>query len=174
MRQKYRWRTLIPIQGYANSPVNVGKRREFARDLIRLIESGKEIWNLDESAFTTSNSWRKGWVVRGKRAGSQRLKAFSNITLTSVITFQGEHFYTLLKGTNNQWVFSAFLRQMVKQLDLTKPKWRENSVLLMDNGPLHKTDLVMDTIDDLKLPVMFTSPASYPAVPVELVFSRIK
>jgi hypothetical protein len=47
-------------------------------------------------------------------------------------------------------------------------------VILTDNHKMHKTPDVMEVIKELDVPLMFTGVAAFDAVPVELVFSRIK
>lgn len=105
--------------------------------------------NLDESSFNDSNPWKKGWVKKGTQVKTMRIGKFSNITLTSIISMEGDHFFTFLKGSNNQFVFVEMLKKLVVQLDIAKPGWREHSVILLDNGPLHTTEYAMDTMKKL-------------------------
>jgi hypothetical protein len=51
---------------------------------------------------------------------------------------------------------------------------RENSILLLDNCPSHKTALFRRIIHVLKVPVIFSAAASYFAIPVEKVFASLK
>jgi hypothetical protein len=103
-----------------------------------------------------------------------RFREFSNITLTCAITYEGDVFYNILKYSNNEYTFAAFMRMLVRQLDKSHPGWRENTVILMDNVGFHKTDVVKDALVELKVPVLYCAPGSYDAIPCELLFSRIK
>ncbi len=47
-------------------------------------------------------------------------------------------------------------------------------MLLLDNFSSHKTQLVRDCISSLKIPTLFSAPASFLAIPVEGVFCNIK
>ena len=47
-------------------------------------------------------------------------------------------------------------------------------MLLMDNMSSHKTQKTLNMIEQLQLPVRFTAPASFLAVPVEGVFRCLK
>lgn len=164
----------MPIPTYVNTVVNKLKRQMFAQELIRVLEKGKIVWNLDESSFHKSSPWSKGWVQKGTKARTMRTRVFQNITLTSVVMPDGSHYYTLLKGSNNEWTFAKFIRLFVGHMDQMSPRWRESTILLMDNVGLHKTPYVMETIRSLNIPAMYSGPGSFSAIPVELVFSRIK
>jgi hypothetical protein len=69
--------------------------------------------NLDESGFNNSNPWRKGWVKKGTQVKTMRMRSFTNITLTSIISMEGDHYFTFLKGSNNQYVFVELLKKLV-------------------------------------------------------------
>jgi hypothetical protein len=84
-----------------NTNTNIHKRKKFAEDLIEILEKGFSVYNLDESGFNNSNSWRKGWIKKGSRVRTMRIREFANITLTSIISMEGDHFFTFLKQSNN-------------------------------------------------------------------------
>ena len=79
------------------------------------------------------------------------------------------HLATLLRQ-----YFAVFLRRLVTHLDQTKPDWRKTHILLLDNSPIHTSDHVVRLLSYLKVPTMFTAPASNRALPVEHVFGILK
>ena len=52
--------------------------------------------------------------------------------------------------------------------------WRETSVLLQDNLPLHKSQAVVEMIKTKRIPMLNTGVASCTAGPVERVNAHVK
>ena len=44
----------------------------------------------------------------------------------------------------------------------------------MENCPSHKSEITIKTLRALKIPKIFTAPASFKAVPVEALFAALK
>ena len=96
------------------------------------------------------------------------------MTLISAITMDGGHYFSLISGSNNQYTYMKYLRMLSRQLDKDEPDWRETSVVLMDNARIHSTPDVLATIEELGMTVLFSGPASFEAIPVELCFAVLK
>jgi len=47
-------------------------------------------------------------------------------------------------------------------------------VWCLDNAPYHKSAAALKVLEDLSVPVIFTGPHSYDAVPVELLYAAFK
>jgi hypothetical protein len=86
----------------------------------------------------------------------------------------GAVFVTLLQVNNDKEMMSIYLQHLVKFLDKRNPKWREDSVILLDGAPAHTGDTTMETLKRLKIPAIQTAPYSFSACPVELFFGRFK
>ena len=67
-----------------------------------------------------------------------------------------------------------YLRQLVLKLDQEDAEWRTTTVILLDNAPYHASESTIDLMEGLKIPVLFTGPHSYDAVPIELLFAAFK
>ena len=63
---------------------------------------------------------------------------------------------------------------MAETLDRISPGWRNDYVLQLDNCASHKTMIVRTVIANLRIPTIFSVPASFIAAPVERVFTAIK
>jgi transposase len=66
------------------------------------------------------------------------------------------------------------MEDLSAKLDKEDPGWRGHTVMVMDNATPHTGADIQKVISDLKLPVFYTSPASFNALPVELWFSIVK
>ena len=101
----------------------------------------------------------------------QRLRSLS---LVAAVSSDGEFLYTVNHGRNNGTTFILFLVKLCEHLNNADPQWRENTVLLLDNAPYHRSKVVMEKLVQLKLPIMFLGPYQFKLAPVELMFSYIK
>jgi len=86
----------------------------------------------------------------------------------------GKTYLTLLQSNTNNKVMDIYLRQLVLKLDGEDKNWRSNTVFLLDGAPYHTSDSTLELMEGLRLPVLFTGPHSYDAVPAELLFAAFK
>ncbi len=68
----------------------------------------------------------------------------------------------------------SFLIDLEKILSRSIPDWRATHFLLLDNFSSHKTTKTKRLLQRLRVPTVFTAPASFQAVPVEGLFAFIK
>ena len=170
----YVWKAVKLNQPYVNAPRNIYSRYIFAKQLITAVLNGRKVINFDESGFTDSYPDRKGWIKRGKSFTSTTLRKWSNITLLSAITQDGEHWFSLLRGTNTTVTFVDYLRMLVQELDVFDKYWRDSYVLVLDNASMHKSRAAINFFAELKISHLYTGVASYNALPVETLFSIVK
>jgi len=86
----------------------------------------------------------------------------------------GELLYTVNIGITNGHTFGFFLTKLFAHLDGEDPRWRENTVLMLDNANYHRNLEVMEIMRKLRLPVLFLGPYHFRLAPVEMVFNFIK
>ena len=98
----------------------------------------------------------------------------SGLSIMLAITSEGSIFFQFLDGNNNECSVSAFFVALADHLDHHFSDWRDTHMLLLDNCPSHKTSLTMNTLERLNMPVLFSAPASFKAIPVEGMFGAIK
>ena len=78
--------------------------------------------------------------------------------MIAAVSSVGEFMYTVNCGKNNGSTFVLFLVKLCEYLNSEDPVWRENTVLLIDNAPYHRSKVVMEKLRLLKLPIMFLGP----------------
>ena len=66
--------------------------------------------------------------------------------------------FTINSGKNNSNTFTLFLIKLSNYLDDTKPYWRSNTIIMIDNAPYHRSKLNMSKYELLKIPIMFLGP----------------
>ena len=67
-----------------------------------------------------------------------------------------------------------FLSRLAIVLSEEKKDWRDNTILLLDGAPYHKSEEVRSHLIKLGVKVVFSSPYSYSAAPCELFFAYFK
>ena len=87
---------------------------------------------------------------------------------------EGDIYVSLTQVNTDTPVMKMYLTHLCMQLDLDRPDWRSNTVLLMDGANYHVNDEVVAHLSLLKMPVIFTGPRSYDSCPCELLFAHLK
>ena len=90
------------------------------------------------------------------------------------IDSNGKTYLTLLQSNTNNKIIEIYLRQLVLKLDKEDKNWRSNTVILLDGAPYHTSENTLELMEGLRVPVLFTGPHSYDAVPCELWFAAFK
>ena len=86
----------------------------------------------------------------------------------------GEVYFALTQVNTTAIIIKMFLSHLCSRLDVDRPNWRQDSVMLLDGAAYHTCSEVRVHLHQLKVPVMYTAPYSYAACPVELFFAYLK
>ena len=68
----------------------------------------------------------------------------------------------------------VYLQYLVDQLDLERPSWKDDTVLLLDGARYHTGSLVREYLRKLEVQVIWSGPYSYSTAPIEMVFAALK
>jgi len=86
----------------------------------------------------------------------------------------GNVYASLTQSNSNSQIMECFFRQLVLKLNKDRIDWRENTIVMMDNAPYHKSSSSLQLYESLRIPLMFTAPHSYDVCPAELFFAQFK
>ena len=67
-----------------------------------------------------------------------------------------------------------FMRHFVALMAKKSSRWREDTIITMDNALYHVSSDSLQFYRDLDLPIMLNPPHGYNVSPVELVFAALK
>jgi hypothetical protein len=70
----------------------------------------------------------------------------------------GRLMYTINSGKNNSNTFMLFIIKLSNFLDGINHNWRQNTIIMIDNAPYHRSRLMMEKYRVLKVPVLFLGP----------------
>ena len=169
-----KWRRVKSQDNYVNSVINIKHRHDFAIEMVNILEEGKTLINFDESVINATTSQCYSWVNKAHNIGRAYKKVVSGMSILLAVTSSGEIYFQFLDGNNNANSVALFLVLLSEELDFNHPEWREDHILLLDNCPSHKTDMVRNVLHNLEFPTVYSAPASFLAIPVEGVFGALK
>ena len=66
--------------------------------------------------------------------------------------------YTVNSGKNNSITFILFLIKLSSYLDGVNVNWRQNTIIMVDNAPYHRSKLAKERYTTLKIPLMYLGP----------------
>jgi len=142
--------------------------------MLPLLEKGTRILNIDESWLNETNFTRKMWCPPQSPATVQTRPISYRIALIAALDTEGCIYYSLTQANTDQNVMMVFLEYLVEQLDLTRPSWRDDTVLLLDGARYHTGSAVREYLRKLELDVIWSGPYSYSTAPIEMVFGALK
>ena len=120
----------------------VKSREIFAKQIVSLLEQGRQIISLDESSFNTNQNLMQGWVNKQRSPIKATLRRFRSITIISAIEFTGEHHYCFVLGNNNRITFLRYLELFVQRMDAIDLQWRMKKTIILDNANIHSASEV--------------------------------
>ena len=125
--QNVGWKQLKYDQCYINTEKNLMSRKLYAKQLITLLEQGKQLVQIDETSFNDTSSNKRSWIRKGSTQ-TMKMRRFLNITAIVAISNQEDLYYSILKGPNTQWTYQTFLEKLCNILSFRDKKMeREDS-----------------------------------------------
>ena len=101
----------------ANSEKVLIQRQQYAIALIKLLEQGKRIINIDETWLNESSFIRRAWVRRDG-LGNVRLNAITpRLSMIAALDTGGNVWFSLGHSTTDSDVVALFLKQLMLALD---------------------------------------------------------
>ena len=168
------FRLLKPIKAIQNQPAALLQRQYAAARYIEALDRGLRVICLDESVIKWTDHRKRGWVPKARRNQVTSNANTNGVNLIAAMCSSGEVCYTVNCGITNSETFCLFLVKLVEHLDGEDLRWREHSVIMLDNANYHRSVPTLRVMDDLRLPVLFLGPYHFRLAPVEMLFNYVK
>ena len=97
-------------------------------------------------------------MLPGKRNMTTTMQRLRSLSIIAAVSSEGKFMFTINSGKNNSNTFMLFLIKLSNYLDSVNSKWRQNSIIMIDNAPYHRSMLMMKKYGLLKVPIMFLGP----------------
>ena len=142
--------------------------------MLKLLEAGKRIVNVDESWMNDSTYFFKCWAPKHEANVVAKKPVIPRISVVAAIDTEGNVWYSLAQCNTDSEVFSLFMKMLVAQFDAELPGWRASTVFLLDGARYHTSEETRQELAKMGLAVMYTAPYSYPSSPIERLFAGLK
>ena len=119
---------------------------------------GKTIININESVVNKTDERHHGWCYPSKHNMVTTMQRLRSLSIITAVSSDGRFMYTVNNGKNNSNTFMLFLIKLSNHLDNTVANWRQNTIIMIDNAPYHRSKMMMEKYQVLKVPVMFLGP----------------
>ena len=182
------YKKVTSVSLHANSEKNRVLRQRFALQLIGLLNQGKRILNVDETWLGMTDFRRMKWRARGSNNSVSHVQLAPRISMIVGLDTTGAVYLSILQANNDSRTMELFFKNLALKLDSEDARWRENTVILLDNvstiysspdliflqASYHTSAAAYDMMAALQLPVIFTGAHSYDASPIEKWFAHFK
>ena len=145
----YRLAKKVPVA--ANEARCLVLRQQYAMTILSLLQNGTRILNLDETWINDTNYTRMMWCPPQTPATMTTRPISYRISMIAALDTQGCIYYSLTQANTDQNVMMIFLIHLVNLLDLERPSWREDTVLLLDGARYHTGSTVREYMRKLEL-----------------------
>ena len=142
--------------------------------MLELLQKGTRILNLDETWINDTNYTRMMWCPPQTPATMATRPISYRISMIAALDTEGCIYYSLTQANTDSDVMMIFLQHLVEQLDLERPSWRDDTVLLLDGAKYHTGSQVREYMRKLDLQIIWSGPYSYSTAPIETVFATLK
>jgi hypothetical protein len=162
----------IDFQG--NSQRSLVVRQKYAKKMLGLIDEGKTILNVDQSWLNMLDFRHRKWVVRGQRNSLAFKPVVPRLSVLAAIDTQGSVYMALTMSHTDSDVLCLFLKRLFAKIELERPDFRQNTILLIDGAPYHRGDETHNYLCNLGVATVMGGPYGYQAAPIESFFALLK
>ena len=142
--------------------------------MLDLLRNRKRILNIDETWINDTNYTRMMWCPPQTPATMTTRPISYRISMIAALDTEGCIYYSLTQANTDSDVMMIFLIHLVEQLNLDRPSWRDETILLLDGAKYHTGSQVREYMRKLELEVIWSGPYSYSTAPIETVFAALK
>ena len=126
-------------------------RQQYAIAMLKLLESGKRIINIDETWLNETSFVRRVWAHRGGYGNMRLNPIMPRLSMIAALDTHGNVWFTLTHASTDSDIIALFFKHLVASLDSETPDWQDDTVFLWDNATYHASSETMNTIKRLGL-----------------------
>ena len=171
---RLRFKKIKPLVSQTNRLRCLLCRQQYAMTMLEALASGKRVINVDESWLSSTVFKRYSWAKKGRSNVRPEKQLRPRASILAAIDNYGAAYISLGTSTTDSGVMIGYFYELCKTLDGENSLWREETVILLDNAPYHRSAEVRAAIKKLGMPVIFSGPYSYISAPIELYFGLLK
>ena len=146
----------------------------FAQRLLALLKKGTRFLNVDETWINAGDMRHRKWRLRGQTNSVNDKQITPRISVIAAIDTEGEVYLSLSIVNTDEDSFRLFVSKLAAKLNVARPGWKKDTVILIDNAPYHSGQLTRAYFAALGIRTMYSAPYSYSGAPVERYFAALK
>ena len=105
--------------------------------MIKVLDSGLRVLNIDESWISETDYSRRMWYP-STGAGTVTEKQINpRLALIAALDSDGNTFFSLTHAITNSDIMLLFLSNLARTLDREQYNWRDNTIILLDGARYH-------------------------------------
>ena len=171
---RMRYRRVKRTSPNANSEDCMSKRHECAKVLLRELDAGKRIINIDETWIGEMDYRRYKWCGHNEANSLSSKDVAPRLALLTAVDNLGGLYMAMTQVNTDHEVFGVFMTKLVGKLTTEDPDWMRNTIFMLDNAPYHKDVYVLEALRRQGCNIIFLGPYSWSAAPCELLYSAVK
>ena len=156
LKMGYRLAKTVPTQ--SNTERCLVLRQQYAQKILKLLESGRRVINIDESWLNQTRFLRRIWAPTKSKFTITDKQVSPRLSLIAALDTDGKMWCCLTQANTDSDVMITFFLHLIKQLDREDAGWQENTTFLLDNAKWHNSTDMMERMANLKLDIIFSAP----------------
>ena len=142
--------------------------------MLKLLDQGKRIINLDETWLNETSFIRRTWAPKDG-TGNVKLKPVTpRLSMIAALDTNGRVWFALSHANTDSNMMALFLSHLLQALDSETPGWRDHTIFLWDNAPYHSSQEIRAWVRALGIQKIYSGAYSYSAAPIETLFAHLK
>ena len=149
-------------------------RNLFEIKFSKVITDDTLVMNIDEASISRNTKTNYSWGLKGKDIEVWNFYFIDSVNIIAAIWSNGAWISMILNLTIFSTNFTWFLRIICKWLKSYNCFKYRQVIILLDNWPVHKSNIAIDCLEKIRYLVYFILAYSPNFVPVEMCFILIK
>lgn len=141
-----RYKRVGRVAMQTNTEASLVKRQASAKVLLRELEKGRRILNIDETWIGEMDFRRMKWRRRREQNNVSTKEVSPRLSVIAGVDSHGRFYWTVTQANTDHEVFCAFVSHLVTVLNAEDANWRANTTFLLDNAPYHHHVMVLNQL----------------------------
>ncbi len=108
--------------------------------MLRLLDSGRRVINIDETWFNETDFRKMKWRLRGETNSAPLHSMTPRVSAIVAMDTDGRIYFALTQVNTDTDVFLLFLKRLHDKLTTEDRHWKQHTVLQVDGATYHKSE----------------------------------
>ena len=117
---------------------------------------------------------RKRWIQKGSSNYKVERKLKQRVSIICAMSSEGNDLFALTKRNTNSQIFTLFMEELIKGLEIRHEIWRKKVLILLDNASYHNSAATREYLAARRVPVIYSGSYSFDSAPIEKLIALLK